>query len=96
MIKYTIIATDDDEHYKLSALLDKDKYVMPKLECNIDGKFAWCLDNDKYLIGTLLPALKLKTLPREIKKDIPKEDFEEVLEILEEGIKIGFFESTKL
>jgi len=90
MIKYTVIATDD-EHYKLSAIFEDGKYVMASLECFLNGELQWCWDNEDYLINKLFPMLTGKIGFEEIKNDIPVKDFPDLLELFNEAIKMKFF-----
>lgn len=100
IVKYTNIESIGKD-YVLSALLEEDgSYCMPSLK--IDDLEFW--DNDFFLYN-LLTVLKLWEKRQLIDsnilflkndvKEIPEEDYEYILELLEEGDKLGFFNKTK-
>jgi len=97
-MKYTtsIIIETDDGKYKLCALFyyNENKYAAPWIEI----KGCDHIDNDRYIINTLLPFLKKKydemECPddkKQLKSDFPKDRRKEVKGIIKEGIKLGFF-----
>lgn len=90
ILKYITISTLD-ERYRISALIEEDKYVMPSLECTIEGESQWCWDNEKFLIDNLVPILRGERGFKEVENDLPIEDFKDVLELFEEAIKMKIF-----
>lgn len=94
MFRYDTISSDCGT-YKLSALIDDKGYDFIFLVKELDNEeiFAW--DNDNYLYSELIPRLQLKIAAEDIIEFIPIIDFKDVLELLLEGDKIGFFNKTK-
>lgn len=91
--KYTTISTECGD-YKLSALLDKNgKYSFPYFEI-LDSddltKTIEIWDNVSYFLKTLIPYLKNEIEDEELDKYF-SETKEEILELFEEGIEMGFF-----
>ncbi len=87
--KWTVISTSDDS-YNISAIIVDDKYKIPSLNFNIDGKCVDCWDHEEYLIKTVYPYLK-----GEISDENLDEYFSnlkpDILELFEEAIKMNFF-----
>lgn len=89
MIKWTTISTDDG-FCNLSALLERDVYFGVSLNFNDSDRDIW--DNERYLVYELLPYLKGEVGAYDDKfNEIFGNRKEEVLEIFEEAIEMGFF-----
>jgi len=99
MITYTTISTDED-NYKLSALMTDNGYEMPSLEILIDGEEIAFWDNDNFLYKNLYPQLMGecddKNAKEYINQNIPEDDYNDLLELFNKGIEMGFFENTKI
>lgn len=95
MFRYDTISHDSGV-YKLSALIDEHGYDFISLVKEIANEEVFGWDNDNYLYNELIPRLQLKIAAADITEFIPVEDFKDVLELLLEGDKIGFFNKTKL
>lgn len=87
--------SSDDEKYELFAFLEDGKYSSPALQC-VNGKNSWIWDNPIYLYTTLFSILTTKKKINTIKKNIPLEDFEVVLELLNKGEELGFFNNKEI
>lgn len=96
-MKHTTCLTieSDDSYFKLSALYYKkeNKYYMPDLAFN---NIHYC-DNTNYFIDTLIPFLKkqygkMKYIEdKKELKQLTKGRKKELLGIIKEGMKLGFF-----
>jgi hypothetical protein len=96
---------DYGETYELGCLIDKNgKYEIPWL--SFKDKKVDCWDGSEWIYNTLLPILRkfranelFSPLEREEFREtlevIPEEDLEIVLEMLEKGESLGFFDEFK-
>lgn len=95
---YHILASNDDKSYKLDYSSD---YDFPTVSLNIDNRLGKeYFDNPNYIYGDeFYDIIKLWVEESKVNngeaftdivKDIPLEDFETILEILEKGIELGF------
>lgn len=95
MTTYTTIISDD-ERYELSALLCGGKYSNTSLlGRGSDGKELFFWDNDDYVFGELMDILNGLVGFKSLVEDVPVSDFKDVLELLNEGIKLGFYEERR-
>jgi predicted ribosome-associated RNA-binding protein Tma20 len=100
---YTTIASMDGyEKYKLTALLNYSDniYEMPSLEIISSNGQEVFWDSNTYLFVTLYGLIKLWVTEKkvedgeefsEVVKIIPLDDWPVIYELLEQGLKLGFY-----
>ena len=105
MLRYNVMSTTFDD-IKLNIGIDEnDKFYLPSLEfCNVKDKNGWTeyWDNEDYIWGKFYKFLKRYEEGRMKKKD--KKEFadiwdelspdvvKELIEILDKGIELGWYE----
>lgn len=107
LLLYTVITEIDDENgWKISANIGENGYYLPCIQKNAIGFFAdngyWILENLLPNLKILLTYKDLENLTSKIiheaitfeleeLNDVPKNDYQVIVNLIEQAIKIGFF-----
>jgi hypothetical protein len=93
MKKY-ITLTSDDSRYDLSVIENsKGEYHLPSLTWKENNGIIDFWDNPNWIKNTLLNHVNGISLNIECSSMIPLTDYDVIKELIEEGLKLGFFKN---